>query len=296
MKVFDSKYPIIAAPMNQVSDLNLALAVFDAGGIPSISGYCYNSIEQIIDAFESFVKISGSNNIIAALDDKIICNIKIFKMLNLLKIKYIIRYNTEDNASLSEDIKKFENRSKFLIKNLSSVLIDIHHNIDQNNINLKNLYYLKGLDGAGRPGKFTTKELFFKYKNKFSNSLLIPVGGIGSPEQVKEYIDNGAVAVGIGTLLAASKESCLSEGTKKELIRNSSQALKIIDSNNKQQGLVFEKLDINDDTNNTNNLIEGIKSNGNKGLIFAGQGIDYINEIKPVKQILEELCSLISYS
>lgn len=292
-KVFDSKYPIIAAPMNQVSDLNLALAVFNAGGVPSISGYCYNDYDQLADVFESFVKITGSNNVIAALDDKMICNIKIFKMLHLLKIKYVIRYRNEDSTSSEKDIQNYENKSKSLIRNLNSRLIDIHHNID-NNINLNHLYYLKGSDGAGRPGKFTTKDLFYMYKSKFPDSLLIPVGGIGSPEQVKEYIDNGAAAIGIGTLLAASLESCLSIGTKEKMVLSSKEDLKRIDNVNYQQGLVFQKLEI-DDFNNTDNLIHGIKSNGDKGLIFAGHGIDNIKSIRSVKQILEELCSLISY-
>ena len=39
---FNCKYPIIAATMNQVSDLKLAIACHDAGILPSLSVYNYS--------------------------------------------------------------------------------------------------------------------------------------------------------------------------------------------------------------------------------------------------------------
>ena len=54
--------------------------------------------------------------------------------------------------------------------------------------------------------------------------------------------------------------------------------------------LSFSKTKYTDnDPNDTNSLILGINSLGEQGHLYAGSAIENIKEIKPLKQIMQEL-------
>jgi hypothetical protein len=146
---------------------------------------------------------------------------------------------------------------------------------------------LKGPQAAGRSfSSLVSLEDRYDAMKEQVGSRIIPSGGIGSPEQVKYFMDREALAVGIGTLLAASEESCVSSDTKQKIIESTSKDIKLIGPLN-CRGLLFSRLE-NDDDNNSKSLYEGIKGT-NSGCIYVGNGIDYINKIMPVKDIIEWL-------
>ena len=53
---FNSKYPIIALAMNQVSDAKFAIECSNAGIYPSISLFNYNTFNLLLDDIHFFVK------------------------------------------------------------------------------------------------------------------------------------------------------------------------------------------------------------------------------------------------
>jgi NAD(P)H-dependent flavin oxidoreductase YrpB (nitropropane dioxygenase family) len=285
--MFNSHYPIIAAPMNQVSYWEFAAIVSDAGAFPSISGYCYTDIDSLVDAFENFVKTTKSNNVIAALDDFQIVNPKVINMLKSLRISHVIRYKNEEYSLARQN--NYEKMAISILSNLPCVTINIH-NIEKSN---SQIHFLKGNNGAGRSSSDPTKELFDRYRAKYPKLSLVPVGGIGSAEQVKYYIDQGAVAVAVGTVLAASKESCLSQGSKDAILAASSKDIVKLDDINKQKALVFKQFNQPDDSNHSMSLKTGIYDNGQSGHIFAGDAVDHIHSIQSVNEIIANLGSQI---
>ena len=97
----------------------------------------------------------------------------------------------------------------------------------------------------------------------------------------------GCIGVAIGTLFAASEESCISKETKLKMIESSSNEIKRLDSGAQQNAIIFSRIE-EDDFNNTNSLNMGMKDPTN-GHIFAGKGIDHIKSILPVKDIVQLL-------
>lgn len=89
--MFNTKFPIVAVGMNQVSDLNLALAVAKAGAIPTISGFNYYeteyslNLDKIENDFQMFLYDQKNCNFIFGIDD---CHLIHNKDIIDLLIKY----------------------------------------------------------------------------------------------------------------------------------------------------------------------------------------------------------------
>ena len=284
--LFNSRYPIVAALMNQVSEETLAIAISKAGGFPSISGYCYDSDDGIINALHCFVDATGSSDLILGVDERSLLNEKLVNTIKDLQISHLLRYENEDPAISDTVRKEWRNITDKLLNELPCRRIQLRDNF--NEIKVRNaIYFIKGNDGAGRPGAASTRELFDYHREKTPEALLVPTGGIGTAAQVKYYLESGAVAVGCGTIFAAAEESVLSQQTKERIIASTNKDLSRVDPRLNQLGLVFNKLSL-DNLNNTASLKAGIKSSKN-GLIFAGHAVDQINSIETVDVILRSL-------
>ena len=174
MKLFNSKYPIICAPMNQVSDSKLAIAAHDAGIVPSLtvpfiintnSAQMKINLNRALFEFEKdlieFRNHTPDGEIIVAFSPKI------FNNLNLIAL--ILKYN----ISHIEFLERMEQKDIPIIKILNKANIKIiqkyltnqprgwfagdkkQNNDDLDyidNLNLKGIdaLSLKGSDGAGR--------------------------------------------------------------------------------------------------------------------------------------------------
>jgi hypothetical protein len=147
---------------------------------------------------------------------------------------------------------------------------------------------IKGSEAAARSAGGTLHEEFAK-----AMSLDIPLiasGGIYTGEQVKHYLDSGAIAVSIGTPFACTVESPISEEAKQKIIASSSKDLQRF-SNNNQQALIFtDTADTNE--NHQNSLHMGLDT-GSKGHIFLGTAVDNITGIQPMENIVSELTKYI---
>lgn len=284
--LFNSQYPIISVLMNQVSEETLAIAVSKAGGFPSISSYCYESVTELINALEKFVSETGRSDLILGVDEKLLLSNELVSKIQELNITHIFRYFNEDPAISNETRKNWRKITEKKLKELQCFKVFIKQDFVKIN-DTEIIYFIKGNDGAGRPGLATTKELFDYHRKETPNALLVPTGGIGTANQVEYYLNAGAVAVGCGTIFAASEESVLSFETKNALIAATKENLVRIDKNLNQLGLVFGTVET-DNLNNTSALKAGIQST-EKGLIFAGHAVDGITSIESVKDIIEKL-------
>lgn len=304
---FPSKYPVIAVAMNQVSDINLAIAVAKAGGFPSISIFNYIVAKQVVNwpGFErdlaKFQDEVGNNNIAVSIDTNFMIadTPKMIEIVDKFKISHIEIIGIEKHLRHSELRQNINRCCNSLVKNGTRIFIkavryptDIDDFISPSRI-LFNAIGIKSSKGAGRIDEthgLSLVELVKQIKTNYPEYPIIAVGGVGSNKDVSELLASGASAIGIGTLFAASAESPISMEAKIKMIKvTNSQLTNIIaDTVTKQRALVFKKYAGSDNGNNTFSLRSGIQT-GKEGHVFAGAGIDHINEILPVKDIIERL-------
>lgn len=284
--LLNSKYPILMAAMNQVSDLNLAIAGHAAGIFPSLSFFNYwqkgtfdlKNFQKDLIQFEA---VSGSKNLLISLGaenflDKFILEIIIDNgFLNIEIADGLDKENIPKIQKIRQDLKK---------KGLMIYVKDVYPRL----VMETDVLILKGNEAAGTISKnsYNLKDSFNYMKNSFPNLLIIPSGGIKDSTDVKYYLDKQAFGVGIGSLFAFSEESCISLETKQRIIDSSREDLISIKGGN-QTGLVFKEID-KDNANNTNSLKFGLRGT-EKGHIFVGHSIDSITQIKTVKEIVDEL-------
>tara|TARA_B110000503_G_C7166127_1_gene421962 strand:- start:3734 stop:4573 length:840 start_codon:yes stop_codon:yes gene_type:complete len=278
--------------MNQVSELSLALAVSRARGFPSISSYCYKSDNELIDVLNQFVSLSKSSNLILGIDEHLLLNNNVVTAIKDLKISHVLRYFNENPNTSVETKTQCRIITEHVLQTLPCQQIEMKQTFDKIT-DLTKIYFVKGSDAAGRTSATPTKELFDYHRKLTPNAKLVPTGGIGTAEQVKYYINSGAVAVGLGTYFAASVESVLSMPVKAAMVAANNSNLSLLDTTLKQQGLIFKKFDEFDNANHTTSLKIGIKSNADAGHIFAGHGINFINTIDDVKSIILKLTNLL---
>lgn len=298
-EVFNCRYPIVALAMNKVSNLALACAVREAGAVPSISVFNYVNpptfdIEQFRQDVEYYCSQFGDGNLIISLDSKMLAQQDIFKVIidnNIKAIEYI------HEPSVSADVRDSCRLALKALKNSGTLIfLKLLLGNEPNNAMLMHFdgIIFKGAEGAGRVNQnsITLEQALEKYLVDLPGKILIPAGGIGTSTQVKDYINRGASAVGIGTLFAACQESPISEETKQAMVKATHNSINSIERSGQsgrecQNALVFSKFD-KDDDNNTKGLIAGIK-NPTQGHVFAGRAIDNITEILPVHTIVQRL-------
>lgn len=156
---------------------------------------------------------------------------------------------------------------------------------------------VRGTDaGGGTNTELTTREMFDQQKQLTPDAVIIPYGGIGTPEQVAYYINAGAIAVGIGTLFAACAESSLSTETKNAMIASS--ADNIVRLPDSRQNILplgaFDDIVLSRNqsvANRDSSLYAGIRGDGTVGHIYAGHGIEHVTTIRTVQQTVEYLTS-----
>ena len=293
---FGTKYPIVSMPMNKVSDLTLAMAVRHAGALPSLSIFNYNNLILLEQDLVDYKKEFNDVKLLLSISTKALM---IQSVCDLI-IKYQIEFVEVIRDTLGEDLRKLtleeeQSKTKFEKTNLEL--------IRNNNVkvflkthNTKNIEYivdglvLKGQDGAGR-GTESLETLFTDIKKHSPDLPVIVSGGIGTAEHVKYYLDKGANSIGIGTLLAVSKECKISNETKLKMIESTANDIKRFGNGASQNALIFTEI-VNDTFNHSQGLEQGITGVAS-GHIFAGTAIDHISEIRPVSDIINDLIKLI---
>jgi NAD(P)H-dependent flavin oxidoreductase YrpB (nitropropane dioxygenase family) len=307
-----TQYPLACMAMNRVSDLKLAQAVRRAGALPSLSLFNYykftaskvsqlptDQLEKEVDATRLAADLTAYQaefndlNILISTGIKEFVAPAVFEILSN-QLPAIIEVIVEDSdthllSELFEKIKQLRSRGCLFFKKTLGVG-DIHHVFEH-----FDGLVLKGNEGAGTivggPGSRSLEENFDAARELFPDKYIIPNGGVGTPEQVKYYLDRGAYLVGIGTLFAAAEESSVSVEAKNKMIAASANDLKSTSKGQYQQGLMFSTVE-ETSANNTRGLVIGLKT-GTHGHILAGKGIDNVTAILPASEIVKNLVTLI---
>jgi hypothetical protein len=286
---FKCKYPIVAAPMNQVSDLKLAIACYNAGIFPSLS--LYNQVingkvdlEILIRIIRDFQNSTGSSGLLLSLAIEDFFKPSVQELILNNKVSHLEIIGDYDIVSSSK-WSEFSILMKMFKNNDTTIILKA---LDSNNVDDSvGGVMLKGAQGAGRGLENLDIDFeLIKIKEKHPMVPVVLAGGIGKPYEVKKYINLGCIAVAIGTLLAASEESCVSKETKERMIQSSYDDIIRI-KGARQNALIFGKVE-DDDYNNTRSLIKGIQS-PTEGHILAGKSINSVTKILPVKDIIENL-------
>jgi hypothetical protein len=307
-KFFDSKYPIMLAAMNKVSTIELAIAASRAGIFPSLSGFNYfqpgsfgmaDKLKNIKHDLTNFNQITGSNNIVLSID---LLDILQENFEDLASTKLFSHVEILDQNNILYSIKSKESHLFLKIKNKIDYLNS--HNIHPifkclhptdwilkiNEVkDLFNLIVLKSYDAAGtvkRENRLTLMEEFKMLKESYPEKFFIPTGGISTSKQIRDFVNEGAEIVGIGSYFITAEESALSYETKQKIISSTSKD--ITNTNNiNQNAIVFSNLS-SYDINQTYSLDQGIKSSSS-GHIFISKSLDNINSIKPINELVNEL-------
>ena len=154
-------------------------------------------------------------------------------------------------------------------------------------------FTIKGLESAGKVGNFTVKDLFLELKSRFPDRALIPMGGIGHPDQVQWYMHNGAAAVAVGSVLALARESPLHTDVKEKIIKQNLEHLRCLSDSN-QNCIVFDEppsLDTDQSWNWNRDELLHTGINTGKGHVYMGHGIQYVDHIRSVSDIIKFLVS-----
>jgi len=313
-KLFNSRYPIFMAGMNGGSDKRLALAVAEAGGFPSIYVSAdWGNIKRTPNSplatrdidFDSMyyelsdlIKCKGDANFSVPIAPKYLYYPQFLKMAKDLQISHwdiFPRWEGDQvcGSQLLQDDMIYQG-VKFLRK-FSHVIGRLCQPTDTPRLSAYSVLAMIGTENGGGQGVMSVKESFMKQIAISPNA--IPHGGIGTPTQVREYIDAGASAVAIGTVFAACVESPLSMEVKQKMVEAS--GVTRINAQHKnakieQNALVFETSSVvhpDDDSNHSGALYSGIHGDGSQGLIMAGHAIKYIDRIRTVKETMEYLVS-----
>ena len=287
---FNCQYPIVSVPMTLVSDVKLAAAVFRAGALPSISASVFYrngtlDISLFDNGIKRFTAATGSSNVLVNIDRNELMTEQVTKTIIENNLKFIELFGTLADEKTEQLL---ENHIAFL-KNTHSVNFIFKTLKDPHKLN-QGTIILKGPDGAGRTVNTvgTLSENFDRIKALYPTMNIIASGGITTSNDLKYFMDKGALAIGIGTLLAMSEESSISQETKLKLLE-ASEANVTRFGNLNIQGIQLG--DVSTDADNyTRSLYKGIRS-ANEGAVFIGKGIGKITKIKPVKDIIQELIS-----
>lgn len=296
MNFLPSRWPIMCAAMNQASDLKLAVAVHAAGAMPTLQINRYNDDHtlnhDIIDqTLKEYSKQTGTSQVILIASEEDFFDHEFLKLVRSHQVSHIeILSNAVDNSCYGHDPKW-----PVLINAVRATTKIIQRSLDRAlDLPWIDAYGVKGAESAGFTGQLSVSEMFDLQQQATPNKPVIPYGGISTPKQVKEYLDRGAGAVAVGTLFAATHESCLSLATKHAMVAANSQQLTKFKENNQSALILGNENDVLDDQSTWNrdaSLKLGLTGNGTQGHIYAGASIDYVTQIRSVQEVIDYLTS-----
>ena len=291
---FPSRWPVMCAVMNQVSDLGLALAVEQAGGLASLYIDRYDTAGNIqpdlVDqSLKEFRAATGHCELVLGLDEHDILDRSMMQILSYHRPSHVEFLSNQQHGSSAWHDPRFLMCLRIL-KTHTRIPCRV---VDDFRVNTHaDALCIKGRESAGLGSDLSVSTLFDMLKAKYPDLPLIPYGGIGSPAQVREYLDRGAAGVAVGTMFAAAKESCLSHEAKLAMCSGNSEQIQQL-TGTKQNAIILssdDDLPIDpSDWNREYSLKQGIHSDGHHGHLYVGKAIDQVREILPVKEIMRYL-------
>jgi NAD(P)H-dependent flavin oxidoreductase YrpB (nitropropane dioxygenase family) len=280
----------MCAVMNQVSDLNLALAVHAAGAMPSLQINRYNQDNTINHdlvnrELKEFTKQAGNSNLVLVVADEDFFDYQFIKLICQYQISHVEILSNEINGSHHRYKSAFHLGIQY-VKKTTKILSRIMNHTSTNLY--PDAFCVKGKESAGFAGAVSVSDLF-EQQRSVSNTALIPYGGVGTPAQVKQYMDRGAAGVAVGTLFAATQESCLSHETKLAMCNASLSQITQFKETGQNALVLGELKSTKEDWNHEHDLKNGIAGQG--GLVYAGTAIDHVTHIRTAQEVVDYLTS-----
>ena len=280
--MFGTKYPIVCSPMFMVSDLNLGLAVYQAGCFPTFVD---------IQTAARFKEITGSSEFSIFFTLSINDDLQIFKDLLDLKprcldISWGLKYERLEILSSNRWISWFMNQCK---KN--DIKLILKATVPTNNLEYFSAINIKGKEGAGRTSsELSSRDAFLK-QQKLSDVPICPAGGISTGKDIDWFMERGATAVYMGTAFSVTTESKIVAEVKQQMISVSS--IQKINGSEKN-GIQFSSVKTAPtDLNFNESLRMGIAGTG--GHIYAGEALFDITEVMSVSELVSKLVSESSF-
>jgi hypothetical protein len=284
--IFGAKYPIVCAPMYQISDANLAVAVYNAGCFPGfiMPTFGFDSTKFIEP--KKFINITNSQNFTIFTD--------IFSLVDDIHQSKLLNYNPKfidigtngfgfiDNILENKKIKYFLDYCRD-----NSIVLTLRTNkVIYDNLEYFDVINIKGNESAGTNSNMSVREIFLEQKKATPNKLLCPSGGIATGEDIDWFLDHGAEAVSIGSAFSLTKECRMADEVKNIILNSSSEKLVKL-NNNKLAYVIGDTINTDDDINLSKSLMNGIKNNG--GHVYIGKAIDKINKLLTVEEFVSDL-------
>jgi NAD(P)H-dependent flavin oxidoreductase YrpB (nitropropane dioxygenase family) len=309
---FDSRYPLVMASMNGVSTLPLALACWQAGVFPSLVTPFRNtdfrttmSPEDRRDAINhnltEFKKVTGHCDVIVGL---MYGELEDAETMQLIVDHHVSHVELFSSAGLTLQHNPMRDKYQKLYEPWFTKKLKTYGSIrfmercrQLTDSNPGTAIGVRGTHaGGGTNAELTTREMFDQQRQLTPDAVIIPYGGIGTPEQVAYYVNAGATAVGIGTLFAACAESSLSLETKNAMIvASADNIIRLPDTrqNILPLGALTDIVDSQSQSvaNRDSSLYAGIRGDGTVGHIYAGHGIKHVTTVRTVQQTVEYLTS-----
>lgn len=281
--MFNSRYPIVCAPMNGVSDLKLAIACAKAGIVPSLLPYAYDEnefklvVKQVNEVSENIYAAYSFIDIVNDIDQILDMGITHIEIL-----EFELSDLTEYNKGKINQLRKAG--VKIILKILKPAIIPMF-------IDIIDAVLIKSSEAAGRsaPNIDLLKEIP-EIKKSYPALNVIASGGVKNKVDIDNLIAAGACAVAIGTLFAMSLESSIPDHTKKKLLEKTQDDIARLEQGARQRAIIFNNDNGEDDFNNTAGLLNGI-STGTQGHVYIGNAISAITKIIPVHEIVDCLVS-----
>jgi len=241
---FGCRHPIVCAAMNQVSDAGLAIAVHHAGAFPSLSIPTYFKDDAFdMDAYKRELRVykeaTGSDQLLLSVGSALLLRDAVIRPFLDLGFRHVELFHW---ASAESSWKCVMDRSRRLADELGvKFIVKISTGHVTDTLDYQTML-LKGPEGAGRSADDSPplSESFAFCRARLPATNLIVSGGIHGADQVSDYLSRGAVAVAIGSLFAASRESAVSESVKLKSIASGAGDLQS-KGGPQAQGLVFQR-------------------------------------------------------
>ena len=304
IKILGTKYPLIQAPMNWLTNAELVAAVSNSGGLgilgPNAGQREAYSPEVTYQKFREEIQKTKS------ITDK---NFGINVLLPINPFSEALL-----NAAIDEGVKYFAtvgDADSIIFKKIKENNgVIIHRPLNPNSENMREAESL-GVDllvatGYDEGGVIPSQQIgTFSIVPAMVDSVSIPVlaaGGINDKRGVKAAFALGASGVYIGTRFLLTKESPMSNKVKEQILKSKNQDMLLVA---KQQRSLNTKIAVMleskyEDLATSNENMEIIRENGGirsgmlegdlkNGIISLNTSIEIIKNIPSVKDLIEEL-------
>ena len=300
-EMFGIEYPIVQSGMQWLAVPQLAAAVCNAGGIGTINVTCWPTLDEFADALDEMNSLTNKPYIvnISLAPTQRLDNEEIRKTIRLCGEKHVAAIETS-----AEDPREF-------IADIKSAGMRHFHKCPNYKVSMS--MERKGLDGViiagyevgGHPSADGVGT--FVIARRCAADMKIPViaaGGIADGRQAAAAFALGACGIQVGTCLLTSRECPIHENYKLALLkakdsdttvtgRSIGGPVRVLKNKMAREYLALEKRGA------TLEELEHVTLGGlrravfegdmERGSVMAGQVAGMLHEIKPLRQIFEEL-------